>query len=129
MTALQGRPRVLLVTFNRLLPADQGNARRILQLVRLYEALGFAIDLLYHCEEGLDPGLMRGLQQRFGMVRVLESRAPKRIGPNHVCRLMDWYDPQLHAVAGEMHRLRGYQVVHVNYVWYAPCCGISGRRC
>lgn len=117
---LSPAPRVLLVTFNRLLPADQGNARRILQLVRLYEALGFSIDLLYHCEEGLDPGLMRGLQQRFGMVRVMESRASKRIGPNHVCQLMDWYDPQLHAVASEMHRLRGYQVVHVNYVWYAP---------
>ena len=113
-------PRVLLVSFNRLLPADQGNARRILQLVRLYEALGFAIDLLYHCEEGLDPGLLRGLQKRFTMVRVLESRATKRIGPNHVCRLLDWYDPQLHAVAAEMHRLRRYQVVHVNYVWYAP---------
>lgn len=113
-------PRVLLVTFNRLMPADQGNARRIMQLVRLYEGLGCTVDVLYHAEEGLDPGLSRALQQRFGLVRCVSSKASKRIGADHVCRLADWYDPQLPAVAQEMHRLRDYQVVHVNYIWYAP---------
>lgn len=113
-------PRVLLVTFNRLLPADQGNARRILQLVRLYEEQGFEVDLLYHAEEGLDAGLLRGLQQRFGRVRVLTPRMSKRIHPGHVCHIADWFDPGLTGLALDMHRLRGYRVVHVNYIWYAP---------
>lgn len=115
------KPRVLMVTFNRLLPADQGNARRIMQLVALYERQGWEVDLLYHAEEGHDPTLSRGLAARFGLVRVQSSRAPKPIEqPAHVCPLLDWYDPRLEDTARRMHRLRGYQAVHVNYVWYTP---------
>lgn len=114
------KPRVLIVTFNRLIPADQGNARRIMQLVGLYERMGFEVDLVYHNEEGFDPTLSEALTRRFGAVTVLPSRAGKRILPGHICRIADWYDPSLEAVCRDMHRRRGYQAVHVNYVWYAP---------
>ncbi|GAA0760132.1 glycosyltransferase [Ideonella azotifigens] len=114
------RPRVLLVTFNRLMPADQGNSRRIMQLVGVYRRLGYEIDLVYHNEEGLDAGLSQAMQAEFGRVQVLASRASKRIREGHFALLSDWYDPALAQVCQEMHRLRGYQVVHVNYVWYAP---------
>jgi polysaccharide biosynthesis protein PslH len=113
-------PRCLVVTFNRLIPADQGNARRIMQMVRLYKAQGFEVDLLYHDEEGFDPALSHALAGQFGHVNVVRSRAPKHILPGHVCRIADWYDRGLEAAARDMHRLRGYSVVHVNYVWYAP---------
>lgn len=113
-------PRCLVVTFNRLMPADQGNARRIMQMVRLYKRQGFEVDLLYHNEEGFDPALSHALSQEFGRVTVVRSRAPKHIQPGHVCRIVDWYDRGLEAAARDMHRLRGYNVVHVNYVWYAP---------
>ena len=113
-------PRVLVVTFNRLVPADQGNARRIMQLVRLYKSRGFEVDLLYHNEEGFDPALSHALAAEFGRVNVVRSRAPKHILPGHVCRIVDWYDRGLEAAARDMHRLRGYSVVHVNYVWYSP---------
>jgi hypothetical protein len=113
-------PRCLIVTFNRLVPADQGNARRIMQMVRLYKNQGFEVDLLYHNEEGFDPGLSHALANEFGRVTVVRSRAPKNILPGHVCRIVDWYDRGLEAAARDMHRLRGYNVVHVNYVWYSP---------
>jgi hypothetical protein len=113
-------PRCLVVSFNRLMPADQGNARRIMQMVRLYKAQGFEVDLLYHNEEGFDPALSHALTSEFGRVNVVRSRAPKHIQPGHVCRIVDWYDRGLEAAARDMHRLRGYDVVHVNYVWYAP---------
>ena len=113
-------PRCLVVTFNRLVPADQGNARRIMQMVRLYKAQGFEVDLLYHNEEGFDPALSHALAGEFGRVNVVRSRAPKHIQPGHVCRIVDWYDRGLEAAARDMHRLRGYSLVHVNYVWYAP---------
>jgi hypothetical protein len=113
-------PRCLVVTFNRLMPADQGNARRIMQMVRLYKAQGFEVDLLYHNEEGFDPALSHALAAEFGRVNVVRSRAPKHIQPGHVCRIVDWYDRGLDAAARDMHRLRGYNVVHVNYVWYSP---------
>ncbi|HSI46726.1 MAG TPA: glycosyltransferase [Ideonella sp.] len=114
------RPRVLLVCFNRLAPADQGNSRRILQLLRIYRSLGHEVDLLYHADEGHDVGLSQAMRAQFGLVRVVPARASKRIGADHACRLSDWYDRGLEAPALEMHRLRVYQVVHVNYVWYAP---------
>jgi hypothetical protein len=113
-------PRCLVVTFNRLMPADQGNARRIMQMVRLYKAQGFEVDLLYHNEEGFDPALSHALAAEFGRVNVVRSRAPKHIQPGHVCRIVDWYDRGLDSAARDMHRLRGYNVVHVNYVWYSP---------
>jgi polysaccharide biosynthesis protein PslH len=113
-------PRCLVVSFNRLIPADQGNARRIMQMVRLYKAQGFEVDLLYHSEEGFDPALSHALALEFGRVTVVRSRAPKHIQPGHVCRIVDWYDRGLEAAAKDMHRLRGYSVVHVNYVWYSP---------
>lgn len=113
-------PRCLIVTFNRLVPADQGNARRIMQMVRLYKNQGFEVDLLYHNEEGFDPALSHALAGEFARVTVVRSRAPKHILPGHVCRIVDWYDKGLEAAARDMHRLRGYNVVHVNYVWYSP---------
>jgi hypothetical protein len=112
--------RVLIVTFNRLIPADQGNARRVMQLVRLYRAQGYEVDLIYHADEGHDLGLSCALERQFGLVRVLRSRASKRIHPGHVCHLADWYDPALAAVALDLHARRHYRVVHVNYIWYAP---------
>ncbi len=114
------KPRVLLVTFNRLFPADQGNARRIMQLVAQYERLGFEVDLLYHNDEGVDLSLVHAAEGRFGLVRVVRSRASKRIRAGHVCHISDWYDPAIEAVAGEMHRLRDYRIVHINYIWYSP---------
>ena len=119
-------PRCLVVTFNRLMPADQGNSRRIMQLVRLYKAQGFEVDLLYHNEEGFDPGLSHALAGEFGRVTVVRSRAPKTILPGHICRIVDWYDRGLEAAARDMHRLRGYNVVHVNYVWYSPLLEVFG---
>jgi hypothetical protein len=56
-SSLGSAPRCLVVSFNRLMPADQGNARRIMQMVRLYKSQGFEVDLLYHNEEGFDPAL------------------------------------------------------------------------
>lgn len=119
-------PRCLIVTFNRLVPADQGNARRIMQMVRLYKNQGFEVDLLYHNEEGFDPGLSHALAGEFGRVTVVRSRAPKHILPGHVCRIVDWYDRGLEAAARDMHKLRGYNVVHVNYVWYSPLLEVFG---
>lgn len=119
-------PRCLVVTFNRLVPADQGNARRTMQMVRLYRQQGFEVDLLYHDEEGFDPALSHALAGLFGHVNVVRSRAPKHIQPGHVCRVADWYDRGLEAAARDMHRLRGYRVVHVNYVWYAPLLDVFG---
>ena len=115
------KPRILLIAFNRLIPAEQGNARRIMQLVSLYEQQGFEIDLLYHQEEGHDLALSHALAARFGRVVVLSSRAAKRIEqPAHVCRIVDWYDRQLDAAVRELHQLRNYRLVHANYIWYAP---------
>ncbi|MFZ2986991.1 glycosyltransferase [Ideonella sp.] len=114
------KPRVLLVTFNRLFPADQGNSRRIMQLVAQYERMGFEIDLLYHNDEGVDLSLAHATEARFGLVRVVRSRASKRIREGHVCHIADWYDPAIEAVASAMHCLRDYKVVHINYIWYAP---------
>jgi hypothetical protein len=119
-SSLGSAPRCLVVSFNRLMPADQGNARRIMQMVRLYKSQGFEVDLLYHNEEGFDPALSHALAAEFGRVNVVRSRAPKHIQPGHVCRIVDWYDRGLEAAARDMHQLRGYSVVHVNYVWYAP---------
>lgn len=122
------RPRVLLVTFNRLIPADQGNARRIMQLVGLYKRQGFEVDLVYHNEEGLDTALSAALASEFGRVTVVQSGASKRIQhPGHICHISDWYDPTLDAVCRHLHRLRGYKVVHANYVWYAPLLEQFGR--
>lgn len=120
------RPRCLVVTFNRLVPADQGNSRRIMQLVGVYKRLGFEVDLLYHNEEGFDAGLCHSLQAEFGRVNVVRSRAPKHIHEGHVCRVSEWYDRGLEPVARDMHRLRGYKVVHVNYIWYSPLLDIFG---
>jgi hypothetical protein len=114
------KPRVLVVTFNRLFPADQGNARRTLQMVAEYRRLGFEVDLLYHNDEGHDLALAAQLEAHFGLVRVVPSRVSKRILPEHVCHIADWYDKGLEPVAQGMHRLRGYRIVHVNYIWYAP---------
>ena len=50
-----------------------GNARRIMQLVALYERQGWEVDLLYHAEEGHDPALSRGLAARFGLRFTLRS--------------------------------------------------------
>ena len=114
------RPRCLLVCFNRLFPSNQGNSRRIMQLVRFYRAQGFEIDLLYHNEEGLDVGLSDALRQQFARVTVLKSGARKRIMPGHVCHVADWYDPQIDTACRDMHLLRGYTLVHGNYIWYSP---------
>jgi hypothetical protein len=114
------RPRALLVCFNRLFPANQGNARRIMQLVGFYQKEGFEVDLLYHNEEGFDAALSLLLAKVFARVTVVRSTAPKTIMPGHVCHIDDWYDPGLGAAARDMHRLRGYRLVHANYVWYAP---------
>jgi glycosyltransferase involved in cell wall biosynthesis len=122
------RPRVLVVSFNRLFPADQGNARRITQLVAQYRHMGMEVDLIYHSEEGFDPALAHALSQSFGWVRVVRSKAPKRILAGHVCHLADWYDAGLEPVAHEMHRLRQYAVVHVNYIWYAPLLASFGPQ-
>lgn len=113
-------PRCLLVCFNRLFPANQGNSRRIMQLVRFYKSQGFEIDLLYHNEEGFDVGLSDALAREFARVTVLKSAAKKAILPGHVCRIEDWYDHQIDAVCRDMHRLRGYTLVHANYIWYSP---------
>lgn len=113
-------PRCLLVCFNRLVPANQGNARRIMQLVRFYRSRGFEVDLLYHNEEGFDVGLSDALAREFGRVVVVKSGARKLILPDHVCRIADWYDTQLDAAARDLHRLRGYTLVHANYIWYSP---------
>lgn len=114
------RPRCLLVCFNRLFPTNQGNSRRIMQLVRFYQRNGFEIDLLYHNEEGFDVGLSDALAGQFGRVTVLRSGARKLIGPGHVCKVADWYDTQIDAACRDMHRLRGYTLVHANYIWYSP---------
>jgi hypothetical protein len=114
------KPRVLLVSFNRLIPADQGNARRVLQLATLYGQLGYEVDLLYHAEEGFDAGLSSALSARFSRVVMRPSRSPKLVQAQQHCRITDWYDHGLEATARDMHTLRGYQVLHVNYVWYAP---------
>lgn len=114
------KPRVLLVSFNRLIPADQGNARRVLQLATLYGQLGYEVDLLYHAEEGFDAGLSSALSARFARVVMRPSRSPKLVQAQQHCRIADWYDHGLEATARDMHTVRGYQVVHVNYVWYAP---------
>lgn len=119
--------RVLMVSFNRLVPADQGNSRRVMQLVRLYRSLGYEVDLLYHCEEGYDTSLSVALKRLFGRVHVLRSRTSKRVHPGHVCYLADWYDTGLEAIARDMHAQRGYQVVHVNYIWYAPLLERFGK--
>lgn len=113
-------PRCLLVCFNRLFPANQGNSRRIMQLVRFYKSQGFEIDLLYHNEEGFDVGLSDALAREFKRVTVLKSSAKKAILPGHVCRVEDWYDRQIDVACREMHRLRGYTLVHANYIWYSP---------
>lgn len=120
------KPRCLIVTFNRLVPADQGNARRIMQLVGVYKRMGFEVDLIYHNEEGFDSALSHALEGEFGRVSVVRSRAPKQIHDGHVCRIGEWYDRGLEPVARDMHRLRGYKVVHVNYVWYTPLLDIFG---
>jgi hypothetical protein len=112
--------RCLLVCFNRLFPANQGNSRRIMQLVRFYKSLGFEIDLLYHNEEGFDVGLSDALAHEFARVTVIKSSAKKVIMPGHVCRISDWYDGQIDAACRDMHRLRGYSLVHANYIWYSP---------
>ena len=114
------KPRCLLVCFNRLMPANQGNARRILQLVRFYKAQGFELDLLYHNEEGFDVGLSDALAREFTRVTVLRSGSRKLISPGHVCRIADWYDPQIDAACADLQRLRGYTLVHANYIWYSP---------
>jgi polysaccharide biosynthesis protein PslH len=114
------KPRCLVVTFNRLVPADQGNSRRIMQLVRFYQRIGFEIDLLYHNEEGFDATLSYALSKVFSRVTVIHSTASKTIHPGHVCHIDDWYDPALGPAARDMHCHRGYDLVHVNYVWYAP---------
>jgi len=114
------RPRVLLVCFNRLAPADQGNSRRVLQLLSIYRSAGCEVDLLYHADEGHDLGLSQAMHAAFALVRVVPSHASKRVGADHICHLADWYDPLLAAAALEMHGLRGYRAVHVNYIWYAP---------
>ncbi len=114
------KPRCLVVCFNRLIPANQGNSRRIMQLVGFYQRHGFELDLLYHNEEGFDAALSHALGKVFSRVTVVRSTAPKTIQPGHVCRIDDWYDGALSGAAKEMHRLRGYQVVHTNYVWYSP---------
>ena len=115
------KPRLLLIAFSRLMPAEQGNARRIMQLVSLYERQGFEIDLLYHQEEGHDLSLSRALAARFARVAVISSQAPKSIEqPDHICRVAAWYDRQLDAAVRDLHQLRGYRLVHANYVWYAP---------
>jgi hypothetical protein len=120
------KPRVLVVTFNRLFPADQGNARRTLQMVAEYRRLGYEVDLLYHNDEGHDLSLAAQLEAHFGLVRVVPPRVSKRIHPEHVCHIADWYDKGLEPVAQEMHRLRGYRIVHVNYLWYAPLLSCFG---
>lgn len=121
-------PRVLLVTFNRLIPADQGNARRIMQLVGIYKRQGFEVDLVYHNEEGLDASLSHALSTQFDRVTVVQSSASKRIQqPGHICHISDWYDPALDSVCRHLHRVRGYKVVHANYVWYAPLLEQFGR--
>ncbi len=114
------KPRCLVVCFNRLFPANQGNSRRIMQLVRFYRAQGFEIDLLYHNEEGFDVGLSDALAREFARITVVRSGSRKLILPGHVCRIQDWYDPQLDAACRDMHRLRGYSLVHANYIWYSP---------
>ncbi|MCA0177108.1 MAG: glycosyltransferase [Proteobacteria bacterium] len=120
-------PRALLVTFNRLVPADQGNARRIHQVLRIYRSLGWEVDLLYHEEEGIDVGLSAALLAQFGRVLVLPSRAKRTIErPGHICRVADWFDPGLLPAARDLHRLRGYRLVHVNYVWNAPLFAAFG---
>jgi hypothetical protein len=120
MTSTSPKPRCLLVCFNRLFPANQGNARRIMQLVRFYKSQGFEIDLLYHNEEGLDVGLSDALAREFARVAVLKSSARKLILAGHVCRIADWYDNQIDAACRDLHRLRGYTLVHANYIWYSP---------
>ncbi len=114
------KPRCLVVCFNRLVPANQGNSRRIMQLVGFYQRQGFELDLLYHNEEGFDAALSHSLRKTFSRVTVVRSTAPKTIHPGHVCHIDDWYDAALGAAAKEMHRLRGYRVVHANYIWYSP---------
>jgi hypothetical protein len=113
-------PRCLLVCFNRLFPANQGNSRRIMQLVRFYKSQGFEIDLLYHNEEGFDVGLSDALAREFARITVLKSAAKKAILPGHVCRIEDWYDRQIDGACRDMHRMRGYTLVHANYIWYSP---------
>jgi hypothetical protein len=120
MTSTAIKPRCLLVCFNRLFPANQGNSRRIMQLVRFYKSQGFEVDLLYHNEEGLDVGLSDALAREFARVTILKSAARKLILPGHVCRIADWYDSQIDAACRDLHRLRGYSLVHANYIWYSP---------
>lgn len=114
------KPRCLIVCFNRLVPANQGNSRRIMQLVGFYQRQGFELDLLYHNEEGYDSALSHALAKVFSRVSVIRSTAPKTIHSGHVCHISDWYDSALGGAAREMHRLRGYKVVHANYIWYSP---------
>ena len=121
------KPRCLVVCFNRLMPANQGNSRRIMQLVGFYQRQGFDIDLLYHNEEGFDAALSHALAKVFSRVSVIRSTAPKTIHPGHVCHISDWYDSALGTAAKEMHRLRGYKVVHTNYIWYSPVFDQFGR--
>src|SRR4051794_27239149 len=113
-------PRCLVVCFTRLVPADQGNSQRIMQLVRFYDSLGFEIDLLYHNEEGFDVALSYQLSRLFSRVTVVQSSAQKKIHEGHVCHVSEWYDPALGRACDEMNRVRGYDLVHANYVWYAP---------
>ena len=120
MTSTAIKPRCLLVCFNRLFPANQGNSRRIMQLVRFYKSQGFEVDLLYHNEEGLDVGLSDALAREFARVTILKSAARKLILPGHVCRIADWYDNQIDGACRDLHRLRGYALVHANYIWYSP---------
>jgi hypothetical protein len=75
MTPTPAAPRCLLVCFNRLFPANQGNSRRIMQLVRFYKSQGFEVDLLYHNEEGFDVGLSDALAREFARITVLKSSA------------------------------------------------------
>jgi polysaccharide biosynthesis protein PslH len=121
------KPRALVVCFNRLLPSNQGNSRRIMQLVGFYQRQGFELDLLYHNEEGFDVSLSHALAKVFSRVTVVRSTAPKTIHPGHVCRIDEWYDAALSAAAREMHRLRGYSLAHANYIWYSPVLDALGK--
>lgn len=113
------RPICLFVTLMRLEPAWQGNAKRAMQLVRLYREAGYDIHLLYHAEEGFDEPSINAYNHMFDQVFIVRQSCLKE-QRGEVFTLDEWYDDNLTGFVATINRRYNYDVIHANYVWYGP---------
>jgi glycosyltransferase involved in cell wall biosynthesis len=113
------KPRCLFISLMRLDPAWQGNAKRALQLVQFYKDAGYELHFLYHAEEGYDEPSMSAYVDMFDQVFICRQSCPKdRAG--EVFTLDEWYDVNLTDWVAKLQTRYAYDVIHANYVWYAP---------